>query len=180
MARKAKTFGVNVPVPQSRDEAADAVCRIGEANREIARIEADMNDKISALKSEGEKASEPHKSKVVELTEGLKTWAEAHRDELTGQGRTKTADLGTGKLMWRLRPPSVRIVGVDRVIEAIKAMGLDGFLRVKEEVNKEALLAAPDKARMLAGVSIGSEGEDFFVEPFEASISAGATTGAAA
>lgn len=175
MARKAKAFGVNLPVPQSRDEAADAVRRIGVANREIARIEADMNDKIAALKAAGEQASEPHKAAVVALTEGVKVWAEAHRDLLTGGGRTKTADLGTGKIMWRLRPPSVRISGTERVIEAIRLLGLSAFLRVKEEVNKEALLADPDKARTIAGVFIGSEGEDFVVEPFEAAIS-GATS----
>jgi|GEM_PF-1800630 len=38
--------------------------------------------------------------------------------------------------------------------------------------HKEAMLADPEKARMIAGISIGSEGEDFIAEPFEAEISA--------
>lgn len=171
MARKAKTLGVNLPVPQSRDEAANAVREIGVANREVARLEADMNDAISALKAKAEEAAAPLRGRVAVLTEGLKVWAEANRDALTNGGKTKTADLGSGKVMWRLRPPSVRITGVDRCIEAIKSLGLTSFLRVKEEVNKDALLADPDKARGIAGVSIGSEGEDFVVEPFEADIS---------
>jgi phage host-nuclease inhibitor protein Gam len=41
---------------------------------------------------------------------------------------------------------------------------------VKEEVNKEALLAEPEIAGTVAGVSIGSPGEDFIVEPFEAEL----------
>lgn len=174
MARKAKTLGVNLPVPQSRDEAAAAVKQIGLASREVARIEADMNDAIAGLKEQAEKTARPLKERVVALTEGLKVWAEANRDLLTASGKTKTADLGTGKIMWRLRPPSVRIVGMERVIEAIKTLGFAAFLRTKEEVNKEALLADPDKARMIAGVSIGTAGEDFVVEPFEAEISGGA------
>ena len=170
MARKAKTLGVNLPVPQSRDDAAETLRAIGETNRAIARIEADMNDAIGRLKDEAEKLASPLKDQVVARTEGLKVWAEANRDTLTNGGRTKTADLGTGKISWRLRPASVRITGVDRVIEAIKKLGFAAFLRVKEEPNKEAMLADPDKARLISGISIGSEGEDFIAEPFEADL----------
>ncbi|PYE87527.1 host-nuclease inhibitor Gam family protein [Phyllobacterium leguminum] len=173
MAKKTKTLGVNLPVPQNREDAVQALRDIGEANRQIARIEADMNDQMARLKAEAEKQATPLKEKVAAQTEGLKVWAEANRDALTAGGRTKTADLGTGKVSWRLRPPSVRITGADRVIEAIKKLGFSAdFLRTKEEVNKEALLADPDRARMIAGVGIGTAGEDFIVEPFEADISA--------
>lgn len=170
MAKKTKTLGVNLPVPQNRDDAAEALRMIGEDNRNIARIEADMNDAIAKIKDEAEKQAAPLKELVTGRTEGLKVWAEANRDKLTNSGRTKTADLGTGKISWRIRPPSVRISGVDRVIEAIKSLGLTQFLRTKEKVNKEALLADPDKARLIAGVGIGSEGEDFIAEPFEAEL----------
>ncbi len=44
------------------------------------------------------------------------------------------------------------------VIEACKSLGLTAFLRIKEEVNKEAMLADPDKARTIAGVTIKSGG----------------------
>lgn len=130
-----------------------------------------MNDQIALLKDAAEKLAAPLKEQVTARTEGLKVWAEANRDALTNGNKTKTADLGTGKISWRLRPPSVRISGMDRVIEVIKTLGFVAFLRTKEEVNKEALLADPDKARMIAGISIGSEGEDFIAEPFEADIS---------
>lgn len=179
MARKSKTTGVNLPVPQTRDDAAAMLRMIGEDNRQVARIEADMNDAITKLKESAEKEAQPLREQVSARTEGLKVWAEANRDALTNGGKVKTADLGTGKVSWRLRPPSVRITGMERVIEAIKKLGFPSFLRVREEVNKEALLADPDRARMIAGVSIGSEGEDFIVEPFEAEISAGAMAGGA-
>lgn len=171
MAKKTKTLGVNLPVPQTRDDAADWLRQIGEANRDVARIEADLNDELARLKETAEKKAAPLRETVKGLTEGLKFWAEANRDALTGGGKTKTADLGTGKVSWRLRPPSVRISGMDRVVAAIKQLGLTRFLRVKEEVNKEALLADPETARGIAGVVIGSEGEDFIAEPFEAEIS---------
>lgn len=171
MAKKTKTFGINLPVPQTRDDAAETLRMIGETGRQVARIEADMNDKIVLIKDEAEKLAAPLKEQVTARTEGLKVWAEANRDALTNGNKTKTADLGTGKISWRSRPPSVRITGVDLVIETIKKLGFTVFLRTKEEVNKEALLADPDKAKLVKGVAIGSEGEDFIAEPFEAEIS---------
>jgi len=171
MAKKTKTLGVNLPVPQNRDDAAAAIRQIGEKNREIARIEANMNDRLAVIKEESEVLAAPLKDDVVGLTEGLKVWAEANRDALTNGGKVKFSDLGTGKISWRLRPAKVTLREIEKIIERLKALGKQKFLRTKEEVNKEAMLDAPDEARMIAGVSIGSEGEDFVVEPFEAEIS---------
>ncbi|MCW5720408.1 MAG: hypothetical protein KIS86_04620 [Devosia sp.] len=47
---KAKTLGTNLPVPQDRDEAAATITTIGELQRELTRIEADMNDRLAAIK----------------------------------------------------------------------------------------------------------------------------------
>jgi len=167
MAKKTKTLGINLPVPQSRDEAATAIREIGELNRDLARLEAAMNDKMAAIKETFEERADPIREAVTAKTEGLKAWAEANRVALTDGGKTKTADLGTGKISWRLRPAKVRLVKVEAVIETIKRLGLTHFLRTTEEVNKEALLADRTNAKLVTGVSIGSDGEDFLVEPFE-------------
>lgn len=168
MAKKSKTLGANLPVPQSREEAAQALARIGVINREVARREADMNDQLAAIKAAVEEALAASRSEAESLTEGLKIWAEAHRRELTAGDKTKTVDLGAGLIKWRLRPAKVTIRGAEGVVAAIKAMGFaKKFLRTTEEINKEAMLLDKDKARTIAGVTIGSEGEDFVVEPFE-------------
>jgi phage host-nuclease inhibitor protein Gam len=57
---------------------------------------------------------------------------------------------------------TVRAAGI--VIEALKRLGLTRFLRVKEEINKEAILAEPDAVRDVKGISI-SQGEDFVIVP---------------
>ncbi len=53
------------------------------------------------------------------------------------------------------------------MIETCRKLGFTAFFRVKEEVNKEAMLADPDKARLVSGVTIRSAGEDFIIEPAE-------------
>lgn len=167
MARKSKVLGVNLPVPQSRDDAAKALREIGEINRRITRIEAGLNDRLAKLKEAAEAEAQPLRDAVEAKLEGLKVWAEANRSALTGGDKTKTVDLGTGVVKWRQRPASVTIRKVEDVIARLKSLGLERFIRTKEEVNKEAMLAEKAIAATVAGVSIGSEGEDFLAEPLE-------------
>lgn len=173
MARKTKTLGANLPVPQSRDEAAGALRRIGDLARDVARIDLDLSDAVAALKETAEASAAPLKDEAKALTEGLKLWAEANREALTG-GKVKYADLGTGKISWRLRPAKVSLRGkVEEVVERLKSLGLQRFVRTTEDVNREAMLADRDAARAVQGVTIASEGEDFVIEPYEAATSEG-------
>ncbi len=170
MAKKTKTklAAADLPVPQSREEAASAVARIGEINREVARREADLNDQLARIKEQVEAALLPSREEADRLLRGLETWASANRRDLTGGDKTKTVDLGTGLIKWRLKPAKVSIKGgVEAVITACKSLGLRRFIRTVEEVDREAMLKDKDKARTVPGVTIGSDGEDFTVEPFE-------------
>ena len=174
MAKTARTTtrGANVPVPQSREEAAQAVTRIGVLNRELARREADMGDALARIKQKVEEAAEPLREALRAATEGLRIWSEANRADLTGAGKVKSADLGTGTIGWRLRPPRVSVPrDVAGLIERLKGLGLGRFVRTREEIDKEAMLAEPAAVAGVPGVKIGSAGEDFFVEPFEAALS---------
>lgn len=164
-----KSTAVAVTVPQSREQAAEAIRQIGESQRELARLAADMNDELSRVKARWEEVAEPHKIKVDSLTQGVQVWAEANRDSLTQGGKTKTAALTTGEILWRLRPPSVRVTGAEAVLDVLRRLGLTRFIRSKDEINKDAILNEPEAVAPVAGISI-SQGEDFVVAPFEAEL----------
>lgn len=164
-----KTPAVAVNVPQNRDMAATAIAEIGTLNRQLARTEADMNDELAAVKARWEEAAEPLRLRIAALTAGVQTWAEANRDQLTQSGKTKTAALATGEILWRLRPPSVRVTGAEAVLDALRRLGLARFIREKEEVNKEAILNEPAAVAHVPGIAI-SQGEDFVVVPFESEL----------
>lgn len=167
MAKKVKSAGTNLPIPQDDSEAREAIREIGDLNREVLRIEAEMNDQIAALQLKYGELAAPLREQVVAKTDGLKMFCEVNRDRLTG-GKVKYHRFSTGEISWRLRPAKVSIRGLPEVIEAIKAAKLGKkFLRVKEEINKEAMLEDRSMAGALKGVTIGSDGEDFIVEPFE-------------
>ncbi|MGZ2403338.1 host-nuclease inhibitor Gam family protein [Rhizobium ruizarguesonis] len=165
-AMKSKAKAIS-RVPQSRHDAIWAVGRIGTLRRSLAAHKAKADETIRVA---GEKLEADTAEIVAELAEherGVQAWCESNRLVLTNDGKVKFHDFGTGRINWRSRPPKVSLRGVEAVIEACKKLGFKAFIRTTYEVNKDAMLADPTKARLVAGVSISSEGEDFVIEPLE-------------
>ncbi len=156
-------------VLQSRDEVVAGIATIGRLVRERVRIETRMNDELAGIKAQFEGLAAPLAQDIETLTRGVQAWCEAHRDELTQGGKTKTCALETGEVKWRVTPPSVQIKGADAVLALLAQKGLDRFIRMKIEVNKEALLNEPMIAGTVPGITI-KQTEEFIVEPFAAEL----------
>lgn len=149
----------------SRDEAQAAIKQIGDLQREHARRTTVMNDAIAKItEAEAPQLDDLHK-RIETLQAGVQTWCEANREQLCGKG--KTANLITGEVSWRVRPPSVRVTGEESVIDLLKRMALGRFVRSKEGVNKEAILNEPDAVSGVPGIKVVSGIEDFVIVPFE-------------
>lgn len=167
--KKLKTPAVAIPVPQSKGDCAASIKSLGDVQRDFERKRAAMNDAIAAITEQYQPELEALQARMTALQTGIQTWAEANRASLC-PGGIKTAQLVTGELSWRTRPPSVRITGADSVIETLHRMGLDRFVRTKEEVNKDAIQNEPDAVRGIAGISIVSGVEDFAITPFSVEV----------
>jgi phage host-nuclease inhibitor protein Gam len=170
MATKAKA-PAQIYACQSKNETMTAIGELGNVQRDLLRIEAAINDEVAAATAKRQAEIDALKTRQANLTRGIQTWCEANRAELCADGG-KTANLVTGEVSWRKRPPSVTVRAADKVISTLKSLGLTQFLRVKEEVNKEAMLAAPAKVSGIAGISIVTDVEDFAVLPFEIEVTA--------
>lgn len=137
-AKKSRTKSPALTVSvQTRDEAVEAVRRLGDIGREAQRIAHDLNDKVAAMQEAADAAVAPLQEEAA-----VHAWANANRDTLTDGGKVKFADLTTGIIRWRNNPPSCRVTGQDAVIALMQGdTGKYGrFLRTKTEVNKEAVL----------------------------------------
>lgn len=154
-------------VPQNRDAVITDIKRIGDLQREASRLESIMNDAIAEITEKYAAKIAPLKTDVETLSKGVQGWCEANRDELTNGGKVKTANLVTGDVSWRVRPPSVNIRGVDTVMETLERLGLKRFIRKKQEINKEAILLEPKAVAGVAGITVKSGIEDFSIIPFE-------------
>lgn len=167
MAKKTRIKSEAAPVTFSnRLEVDAAIAEIGKAQRERERIENAMKEEMAAVKQRYEHEALPHAAVIKELGAGVQIWCEANRVELTRDGRTKTAKFAAGEVSWRMRPPRVTVRGEGIVLEALKRLGLDRFIRRKEEVDKNAILEEPEAIAGIKGLSV-SQGEDFVIKPFE-------------
>lgn len=164
---KSKTLAA---VPQTKNDCAQTIRVLGDLQREFERRRGCMNDAIAAITQEHQPMLADLSERIMALQTGVQAWCEAHRVDLCGENDKlgKTANLVTGEVAWRIRPPSVRITGADNVVDTLQRMGLGRFVRVKAEPNKDAMLAEPDAVRGIGGISILSGQEDFIVTPFEA------------
>ncbi|EKL3458818.1 host-nuclease inhibitor Gam family protein, partial [Salmonella enterica] len=56
---------------------------------------------------------------------------------------------------------------VEPVLDMLHRLGLERFIRTKEEVNKEAVLADPAAVKGIVGITVKQATESFYVDPFE-------------
>jgi phage host-nuclease inhibitor protein Gam len=169
MATRMKSLAPQYPVPQSKDDCAASIKTLGDLQRMFERQRADLNDLVAAATKQHQPILQDLADRIEALRSGVQTWCEANRVNLCGEGDKlgKTANLVTGEVSWRQRPPSVQLRNQDVVIDTFGRMGLDRFLRTKVEVDKTAILAEPDAVRGIAGISVVMGLEDFVVTPFE-------------
>ncbi len=164
--KKIKTQAPDYPIPQTRKETVEAIAEIGRRQRERDRIQAEMNDRLAEIKQEYEELGAPHAEAISALSKGVHTWCEANKAELTADGKVKYADLATGRVNWRKRPNKVNLKGIEEIIKTLNKLNLKRFVRVKEEIDKEAILKDPEAVQGIKGISVKS-GEDFVITPFE-------------
>lgn len=154
--------------PQTRDECAKAIADLGRIARSLARAEAAMNDEIAAVTEAYQGKLDELKGAVALRTEAIRTWCEANRDTLTGGGKVKFANLITGQIEWRKGNDSVTAPKDQAaVIELLEERKLHRFVRVKKEINKEAILADRQAVENIPGLRINVGKEAFYITPFE-------------
>lgn len=158
------------PVPADAAAANDFIRDIGVHRRQRERIEAAMNDELAKVRARYETDARGHSEKADQLERGLRTWCEAHRGDLTEAGKTKTHKFAAGEISWKKRPASVLLENAKDVLAYILDNGPKRFIRVRREVDKQAMLADPDRAVEIPGVKIDDSGEDFIVKPFGAAL----------
>jgi len=158
-----------IPVPKTLEEATKFLGKIGEEQRSVDIIKNKLNADVDALKTKAMENAEKHQTKITQLMEGLYAFAEANRDELTDNNKKKSVETPKGMFGWRITPPKVILRNQEIIIETLKSLALDRFVRIKEQINKEALLKESNIANSIKGVSINQR-EEFVIKPAELEI----------
>ncbi|SUT94628.1 Mu-like prophage host-nuclease inhibitor protein Gam [[Actinobacillus] rossii] len=150
---------------QTADDVALAIKQIGDLEREQVRLSTLQADEKAAIDEKYTEKLTALKEQVKPLQKAVQAYCESRRDALTNGGKQKTAYFTTGEVQWRAKPPAVIVRGIDVILESLRNSGLFRFIRTKEELNKEAMLAEPDIARLIDGVTIREGVEEFVIKP---------------
>lgn len=187
MAKRVKAPAAPSKV-QNTDDLVSALARLTElqAQRTSAIAEAEAQiavlnqglDILTATIDEEEKA----------LAADVQRYAEVHRDELTDNGKRKTASFATGDIGWRNDPPSVSVprdqAAQAAIIDALQAIDPQ-LVRTMRVIDKEAILAlrsradatpvaslasiqlgeALERVEAIPGLKIKTDVEKFFIKP---------------
>lgn len=142
-------------------EDADRVLKeLCELETRIERVDADGDARIAKIKEEMAKNGKPLRERVKELTASLKAFSDYHKGEIFKD--RKSLDRAFGVIGYRKSPPSISTS--KNTVELLKKLGFHEYVRVREEADKEAMLAMDDD-QLSQVEAVRKSREEFFVQP---------------
>jgi phage host-nuclease inhibitor protein Gam len=149
------------------DDVNRVLFELAQLQSAISKKEADMNSRIQKVKDKFDEETKDARAAKELLEKEISAFCLLNKAEFQ-KNRSKT--LLFGKVGFRTTPPKVtqlnRKYTVATTIELLKKIFTGKFLRTKEEVDKEALLAAYASGELtddkLAAVGLKVDQEDQF------------------
>lgn len=147
-------------------ELQTAFSLLGKLERRRADKAAKLKAKLAALQAKHEEEAAADNSEIRRLQAEIAAYAERHRATLTDSGKSKTVKIGNGCLKWRKQPDKVDVTGDPAaILAALKRRKLTRFIRVKEELDKTAILKEADAIKTpIAGLSIMKGSETLIID----------------
>ena len=136
-----------------------ALKEIGLLERELEAIDAEAHKQISEAKQKAAQKGEPMRKRIAEISTKIGAFAEYNKDDLFKD--RKSVELTFGVFGYR---KSTSISVKKTTVELMKKLGLDSFLRIKIEADKEKMAELDDET--LAQVdAVRKIKDDFFCQP---------------
>ena len=165
MSNRIKLPKSTVYVPETREQAEEAVRVITTLKIRERKLKSEMDAKLTEVKKRYEEELSGLAEKITPAVESIHAWAERHPEDFGGK---KSLPMLHGVIGWRTTPPSLKpLKGFTwpAVLERLLGLGRREYIRSKEEVNKEALLAARESEDLKGMYVQVIQDDEFFVEP---------------
>lgn len=147
-------------VPSNLRQANVLLGELGQTQDAMSEIEKGLAAKIAELKAKAARKLEPLALKRSNQINALFTFANPRKNELTREVRSVMLDCGV--FGWRWTTPRVETDHSDaETIAWLKETGNGAFVRVIEEVDRQALLA---ERPVILGIRYVQD-DEFFVVP---------------
>lgn len=164
-------------VPElSEEQLEQSVKRYTEVVNESLKLEAEMNQRIDEVKASYEARINELANESKSLTKVIHAWAEKFKTRFE---KKRSIEFLYGKIGFRMGSPKLskdKGLTWDAAARIMKVMkGGNAFIRTKEELDKELLLAKreePEVIMLMADVGLFvSQDETFFIEPKQEEVS---------
>lgn len=153
------------PQPQTIIDVERAIAKIGSLQETLDGNAAALEAHIATLRERALEQAKPLQDEIARLSQGVQAYCETRRAELT-EGKTKSLKFVTGTVSWRKGRARVEMDHDEAVIIArLKRAGLAVLVRLREELDKGAILARPSYITDVPGVRVVVQPETFTIEP---------------
>ena len=167
MTDKRVKKAITIAVPTTRAEMESLVERIARASASLNELVAQMATDLIEVRARFEPQLSAYQVEREAALDSAKAWADANPGEFGGK---KSIELVHGQIGYRTGMPRLKTTSGwtwDRVLEKLCLMKLTNYIRGKQEVDKEKIIA--DRETLadrlpLMGVR-GCQEESFYVEP---------------
>jgi phage host-nuclease inhibitor protein Gam len=133
-----------------------ALMQIGGIDRELGLLESSQNERIDQIKTQTKDLAEPLLTKKAGLELAVKEYCKTNKAEFA---KVKTKTLTFGEVGFRIST-KIMIKSVADTLQSLKDLALNSCIRVKEEIDKEAMKALTDET--LAEVGAAKKIENVF------------------
>lgn len=162
---------ITIPTIHSFDECDGTILRIADCEQELAKAEAEMNEKIQIVRDEFEKKTNVTRAMKEGLSSELERFCVTNKDAFE---KSRSKNFIHGTVGFRSTPPKTaplnRKYKWETILELIKRFPwASKFIRTKEDVDKEAILASyaskevDDQKLAAIGLKIDQQ-EKFFID----------------
>lgn len=130
---------LTIPTITTLEEADATLAQIAAKKRELDLLELGLKERIDSMKLKCAEESEPIRQDIEALEQSLVRFGESKKAELFGRKRSRLLTFGTLGFRASSSIKPMRKTTWGQVLGFLKGAGLTHCIRVKEDVDKDAL-----------------------------------------
>lgn len=147
----------------SLERADSALREMCSLQRQLDENENALNEALDTLKHNAAEKAAPLLARQKALMSAMGVYAKLNRKKLFAERKSLDRPFGVFGFRQATKIQQVRGVSAERSLELLKENGIQGGIRIKEELDKDAMKGWPDERLELIGLARKS-GNKFFVE----------------
>jgi len=163
---------LKIQTPKASSEVDDFIEAIAEFQKQEAKTIEEANEQIKRIGNRANRRVGLIRGRISKLAFLIRNYYVANKKELTSNGKLKVVKLLNGVFREYFTKRSVRLIGDESgAAEELEKAGLGRFVRIKKEIDKDAILRHPEKVAGIKSVKIIEKKKRFLITPRETNIS---------